>query len=65
VEHRGHDDRVFNEPQEMEGFFEPVLQGVVDLARCGGDQRPDAAFSRLPASLAGWLSLSGGAAGML
>ena len=35
VEHRGHDDRVFNGPQEMEGFFEPVLQGVVDLARWG------------------------------
>ncbi len=35
MEHRGHDDRVFNEPNDMNGFFEPVLQGVVDLARCG------------------------------
>jgi hypothetical protein len=34
VEHHGHDDRVCNEPQGMQDFFDPVLQGVVDLARC-------------------------------
>jgi hypothetical protein len=53
VQHRGHDDRVFNEPQEMEGFFEPVLQGVVDLARCGAGWQA-ARCRLLPPPAAAW-----------
>ena len=36
VEHNGRDDRIAIEPDDMEGFFGPVLDGVVDLARWAG-----------------------------
>lgn len=34
VEHQGHDDRVYNDAERMAHFFDPVLDGIVELTRC-------------------------------